>query len=262
MSFGQGMTASALQITQAMAAIANGGTLMRPWLVRRVVDPGTGRVLAEAAPTPVRRAVRREVAVTVARWLEGVVSDPDGTGKRARLDGWRAAGKTGTAQKADPVSGGYSADRHFSSFVGFAPAQAPRVVVGVFIDEPKGEIYGGEVAAPVFREVTEHALKALGVAPSERIAAAVPAPAPEAPVAREAAPPPLEELPRRAPRGSSGVAVPSVEGLPVRAALRALEAVDLVGETAGSGRVTGQSPRPGDVVERGARVRLRLAPPG
>jgi cell division protein FtsI (penicillin-binding protein 3) len=264
MSFGQGMTASALQVTQAMAAIANGGTLMRPWLVRRVVDPGTGRVLAEAAPTPVRRAVRRDVAATVARWLEGVVSDPDGTGKRARLDGWRAAGKTGTAQKADPVSGGYSADRHFSSFVGFAPAQAPRVVVGVFIDEPKGEIYGGEVAAPVFREVTEHALKALGVPPSERIAAAVPAavPAPEAPIAREAAPPPLEELPRRAPRGRSGVAVPSVEGLPARAALRALEAVDLVGETAGSGRVTGQSPRPGDVVERGARVRLRLAPPG
>ena len=82
------------------------------------------------------------------------------------------AGKTGTAQKADPVTGGYSADRHFSSFVGFAPAEAPRVVIGVFIDEPKGEIYGGEVAAPPFREIASYALKMLGVPPDPAAMAA------------------------------------------------------------------------------------------
>jgi cell division protein FtsI (penicillin-binding protein 3) len=260
MSFGQGLTATALQITLAMAAVANGGTLMKPWLVRRVVDPGTGRVIEQAVPTPVRRALSREHAATLTRWLEGVVNDADGTGKRARLAGWRVAGKTGTAQKADPVSGGYSADRHFSSFVGFAPAQAPRIAIGVFVDEPRGEIYGGEVAAPVFREMADYALKAMGVPPSEPLAAAAATPEPLG--AREEARPPVEEAPPRHARARSGVAVPALEGLPVRAALRALESIDLVGETAGSGRVSAQSPRPGEVVERGARVKLALKPRG
>ncbi|HEU4385954.1 MAG TPA: penicillin-binding transpeptidase domain-containing protein [Anaeromyxobacteraceae bacterium] len=259
MAFGQGFTATGLQMTMAMAAVAGGGTLMRPWLVKRVVDPASGRVLSEAAPTPVRRAVSPEVAAMVSRWLEGVIADPDGTGRRARLEGWRAAGKTGTAQKADPVSGGYSADKHFSSFVGFAPAGAPRVVVGVFVDEPKGEIYGGEVAAPVFKTIAEYALKALAVPASEAVARS-PAP-PRSELAQERpGPPPLEAAPRRPVRGS-GVAVPSLEGLSARTALRALEAVDLGADLEGSGRVTRQSPRPGEVVERGARVQLTLAPP-
>ena len=97
------------------------------------------------------------------RCLVGVVEDEKGTGKRARLDGWRVAGKTGTARKVDPVSGGYASDRHFSSFVGFAPADAPRVVVGVFLDEPQGDVHGGEVAAPAFREIVEDAMKMMGV---------------------------------------------------------------------------------------------------
>ena len=130
------------------------------------------------------------------RWLIGVVEDADGTGKRARSDGWRVAGKTGTAQKADPVTGGYSADRHFSSFVGFAPAESPRVVIGVFIDEPKGETYGGEVAAPPFREIAEYALKMLGVPPDGRIrGAAAPAPAPPAVAQRRATAPPSSTPP-------------------------------------------------------------------
>ena len=267
MSFGQGLTATALQITAGMAAIANGGVLMRPLLVRRVVDPAQGRVLSEAAPMPVRRAVSREVAATMVRWLEGVVADADGTGKRARLAGWRVAGKTGTAQKADPVTGGYSADRHFSSFVGFAPAQAPRVVIGVFIDEPRDEIYGEKVAAPVFREIAEQAMKLWGVPPTGG------APAPEAAdraatgtvvlaTREEPAPVPAPEgdMPPGARRGPA-VAVPALEGLPARTALRALEAADLAAEVRGSGRVAAQSPRPGQVVERGARVRLTLAGP-
>jgi len=264
MGFGQGMTASALQITQAMAALANGGLLMKPWLVRRVVDPVTSQVLAEAVPTPVRRAVSGETAALIGRWLEGVVADPDGTGKRARITGWRVAGKTGTAQKADPVSGGYSADRHFSSFVGFAPADAPRVAIGVFIDEPKGEIYGGEVAAPVFRDIAEHVLKTKGVPPTDpgAVASALPPPEPTPDPDGEPALPSLEVAPRRLPQGRDGVAVPSVQGLSARAALRRLEASDLSADVRGSGRVTGQVPRPGQVAERGTRVRLTLAPPG
>jgi cell division protein FtsI (penicillin-binding protein 3) len=255
-----------------VAAIANGGTLMKPILVRRVFDAGSGAVLSRNDPTPVRRAVSRETAAQLARWLEGVVSDADGTGKRARIPGWRVAGKTGTAQKADPLTHRYSVDKRFSSFVGFAPAEAPRLAVGVFVDEPRGDVYGGDVAAPVFREVVEHALKAMGVPPSDDGAVASPTASP-APSAAPAVPPPtatsssdepspaaIEEAVARAD-AEGGVAVPALAGLPARVALRRLEEVELTGEVTGSGRVTGQSPRAGQVVERGARVRLVLAPP-
>src|SRR5512137_324931 len=178
MSFGQGLTATPLQITLAMGAIANRGTLMKPWIVRRVVDPVSGDVLSEAVPTPVRRVISAATAAQISLWLEGVVADADGTGKKARLEGWRVAGKTGTAQKADGATGGYSADKRFSSFVGFVPADAPRVVLGVFIDEPKGDVYGGDVAAPVFRELAEHALKARGVPTTGGALAALAPPSP------------------------------------------------------------------------------------
>src|SRR5512137_2896429 len=222
-SFGQGLTATPLQITLAMGAIANRGVLMKPWLVRRVVDPATGDVLSEAVPTPVRRVISAETAAQVTRWLEGVVADADGTGKKARLAGWKVAGKTGTAQKADAATGGYSADKRFSSFVGFAPAEAPRIVIGVFIDEPKGDVYGGDVAAPVFREVVEHALKALGVPTlGSAVATLPPAPPPAAvppsdPGERDDAPLPLAEAAARRP-AQGAVAVPALQGLAARAA--------------------------------------------
>jgi cell division protein FtsI (penicillin-binding protein 3) len=205
--------------------------------------------------------VSAETAATIGRWLVGVVEDPKGTGKRARLEGWRVAGKTGTAQKADAVSGGYSADRHFSSFVGFAPAESPRIVIGVFVDEPKGEIYGGEVAAPAFREIAEYALKMLGVPPAAgAVAAAADAPPAQGDEDDVPPPPPVEQVARPAPPGS--VAVPALAGLPARTAVRALEAVDLSAELAGSGRVVRQFPPPGRVVARGTRVRMTLQPAG
>ncbi len=278
-SFGQGLTATPLQVVAAMAAIANGGVLMKPLLVKRVLDPADGSVLDLGEPTPVRRVVSVATAATVARWLTGVVEDPDGTGKRARSEGWRVAGKTGTAQKADPVSGGYSADRHFSSFVGFAPAESPRVVIGIFIDEPKGEVYGGEVAAPPFREIAEYALKMLGVPPDAPTVAAAPASPPPAspgpaaaarlaaaplpdPEGEPASPPAVDVAARRVAGTTGGVAVPALAGLPARAAVRALEALDLGAELTGSGRVVSQAPPPGRVIERGGRVKITLAPPG
>jgi cell division protein FtsI (penicillin-binding protein 3) len=216
--------------------------------------------------------------------LTGVVEDPEGTGKRARPEGWRVAGKTGTAQKSDPVSGGYSADRNFSSFVGFAPAETPRVVIGVFIDEPKGETYGGEVAAPPFREIAEYALKMLGVPPdapppgapasvpalTARAAPARPTPAspalapatPADPDEETAGPPAVDVAARRSAGSTGGVAVPALAGLPARTAVRVLEALDLGAELDGSGRVISQTPPPGRVVDRGARVKITLAPPG
>jgi cell division protein FtsI (penicillin-binding protein 3) len=265
-SFGHGLSATALQVTNAMAAIANGGQLLRPFVVRRVVDPGTGEVLEATQPALVRQAIPTDVAATMTRWLVGVVEDAKGTGKRARIEGLRVAGKTGTARKVDPVSGGYSSDRHFSSFIGFAPADAPRLVVGVFLDEPKGEVHGGEVAAPAFREIVESSMKMLGVT----IAAAPLRPLPPLPAApsptedEEATPPPAIELvgARRVTAHASSVAVPSLAGLPARSAIRTLEALDLAAELDGSGRVVSQAPAAGKVVERGSRVRMRLAPAG
>jgi len=275
MSFGQGVTATPLQVTSAMAAIANGGLLMKPILVKRVVErKGTergaeDRVAFEGRPAPLRRVVSQKTATTLTRWLEGVVVEKEGTGKKARLERWRAAGKTGTAQKADPVTGGYSRDKRFSSFVGFAPVDAPRIVIGVFIDEPKGEVYGGELGAPVFREVAEWAMKSLGIPPSEPppvVAGASSRPGPRAAAPAEEADEvdeaPSVEVEDERPLAPGAVAVPALAGLPARSAIRTLERAELLGEVAGTGKVSQQSPRPGQVVPRGTVVRITLAPPG
>ncbi|HVO95169.1 MAG TPA: penicillin-binding protein 2, partial [Terriglobales bacterium] len=139
-AFGQGISATPMQMVMAYAAIANGGFLMRPYVMRRVISP-QGEVLLENQPHVVRRVVSEKTAQQLASMLSEVTTE-GGTGVMANIDGFEVAGKTGTAQKADPVSGGYSADKRMSSFVGFAPAESPRIVVGVFVDEPRGEVYG------------------------------------------------------------------------------------------------------------------------
>ena len=194
------------------------------------------------------------------RWLLGVIEDPKGTGRRAALDGWHAAGKTGTAQKVDKVSGGYSVDRRFSSFVGFAPYESPRIAIGVFIDEPHGDVYGGDVAAPAFKEIAEYALRVLEVQPAPALAANPPPPEPRRTDDDEPGPAPVELAGGALPPGR--VAVPALSGLPARAAIRALETLDLAAELRGTGRVVDQSPPPGRAVDRGTRVRMTLAPAG
>ncbi|HZA14402.1 MAG TPA: penicillin-binding protein 2, partial [Myxococcaceae bacterium] len=162
-AFGQGLTATAIQLAAAYGALANDGVLMRPYLVSRVVDPD-GVVLLENSPTAVRRVVSAKTARQVIAMLEGVV-EKEGTAPRAHLDEYRVAGKTGTAQKADPVARGYS-DKRIASFVGVVPAEAPRAVIAVVVDEPKTDTYGGVVAAPAFKEIARAALPYLGVVAS------------------------------------------------------------------------------------------------
>jgi cell division protein FtsI (penicillin-binding protein 3) len=267
-AFGQGpITATPLQVTSAMAVIANGGEWVRPRILRRVIDPASGEVLDSTEREVVRRVVSQAAAAQMARWLAGVVEDPKGTGRRAALEGWRIAGKTGTAQKVDRVTGGYSADRRYSSFVGFAPLERPRFVIGIFVDEPRGETYGGQVAAPAFREIAEYALRVAGVPPSAgALARAAPPaePAPPAPASDEEGPelPALEWTAGPPTDGVGGVPVPALAGLPARTAVRRLEEANLAAEVLGSGRVVSQSPPPGKVVERGTRVRMTLAPAG
>jgi cell division protein FtsI (penicillin-binding protein 3) len=265
-AFGQGMTATGVQVTAAYAALANGGRLMRPFLVQRVVDPD-GVVLLENRPTPVRQAVSPATAARVLRMLESVVAK-GGTAPRAAMPGYRVAGKTGTAQKVDPVARGYSHER-IASFVGVVPAEAPRLVVHVVVDEPETDVYGGLVAAPAFREIAEAALAYLGVPPSEAGAVKAGAeagpsagtPVAAAPVAAGPARPTVEvvEAGEAEQVGEGAVRVPDLVGQVGREAVVRLLGVELEPRLVGSGRVVSQRPAPGSVVEKGALVTLELA---
>ncbi|PDO11186.1 MAG: hypothetical protein BLM47_03005 [Candidatus Reconcilbacillus cellulovorans] len=162
-SFGQGITVTALQELVAVSAIANGGRVMKPWIVREIVRPdGTKQTFG---PMEIGRAVSESTARQTALLLEQVVSEPGATGYRAKLDGYRIAGKTGTAQKV--VNGRYADDRWVVSFVGFAPADRPKFALVVVADEPRISDYreAGEVAAPVFREIASQLLKYYGIEP-------------------------------------------------------------------------------------------------
>ena len=172
-SFGQSVSVTPLQMVMAFSAIANGGLLMKPYVVDRVVDED-GRVLLQHRPELVRRVVSRATARTVADILKGVVAQ-GGTGTRAAVAGFEAAGKTGTSQKADTVKGGYSKTRRVASFVGFVPAAEPRFVLLTLVDEPTVNVYGGVVAAPLFRRIAAPALHALGEKPNPRLLPDLPA---------------------------------------------------------------------------------------
>jgi len=162
-SFGHGLAVSAVQLTAAVAAIANDGILMQPRVVLKVTDP-RGRVIRDFPPRALGRAVSAETAAAVTRMMEMVLTE-GGTGVEAALDGYTACGKTGTAQKIGK-DGTYAKGRYVATFAGFAPVEDPRLAILVVIDEPRGDYYGGTVAAPVFREVAQSALGYLNVRPS------------------------------------------------------------------------------------------------
>jgi cell division protein FtsI (penicillin-binding protein 3) len=257
-SFGQGMSATAIQTVAAMAAIANGGVLLRPYLVQKVVG-ADGTVLLARGREEVRRVLNEESAREVTAMLEEVVEK--GTGTRAALSGHRAAGKTGTAQKVDPVRGGYG-EKRLSSFLGFAPADEPRVAILVAIDEPEGkgaDVTGGAVAAPAWAAIAHEALRQLDVMPDD---ARVDAPVLVSSLAAGADPEPVPEEAAEMPLRPGQAVVPDVSGMGARTATRRLAQAALEPELRGSGRAVAQSPRAGAVVKRGARVKVTLAPPG
>lgn len=158
-AIGQEVGVTPVQMASAFGVLANDGVRVTPHLVREIRS-ATGASVYRANPTQLR-VVRQETARVLRRMLEGVTLS--GTAKAAQLDGYTAAGKTGTAQKIDPKTRTYSRTKHVASFVGFAPVENPAVVIIVVIDEPGGAYHGGEVAAPVFREIAEQILPDLGV---------------------------------------------------------------------------------------------------
>ncbi|KPI26048.1 Peptidoglycan glycosyltransferase [Actinobacteria bacterium OV320] len=169
--FGQGMSLNALQAASVYSTIANGGVRVEPTLVRGTKGPD-GRFAPAEAPAKTR-VVSQKTAKTLAQMLESVVDDEEGTGAKARIPGYRVAGKTGTANRVDPATGTYKG--YTSSFAGFAPADNPRVTVYCAIQNAtKGSYFGGQICGPVFKKVMEFALKTLQIPPTGAKAASLP----------------------------------------------------------------------------------------
>ena len=271
-SFGQEIGVNALQLARAFAAIANGGVLPTPHLVAEVAKPGEAPERRAAAPGP--RAVSERTAATMRRLLVKVVEE--GTGRKAAVPGFTVAGKTGTAQKAVPGAG-YSADKYVASFFGFLPAERPRAVVGVLVDEPRGRTYGGDVAAPVFAAIASEVMRVLGepgrpaperVTPSlltadlSRGAARATGELPRSlvPASIRSAAPPVEDLDRLA---AGERLVPDLAGRAARDAVQELAQRGFAVRLEGHGFVVAQDPAPGASLPRGSAVRVTLsfAPP-
>jgi cell division protein FtsI/penicillin-binding protein 2 len=162
-AMGHELDCTPLQMVMAMCAVANGGTLMRPRLVERLQDRA-GRVAATTEPREVRRVISPEAARDMVEALK-TVPTKKGTAEGAALERYTVAGKTGTAQKAGTNNVGYLADKYFSSFIGFFPADNPELCIAVFLDEPKEGYYGGKVAGPVFKQIAERVASYLNLPP-------------------------------------------------------------------------------------------------
>ncbi|WP_027091080.1 penicillin-binding transpeptidase domain-containing protein [Cohnella thermotolerans] len=163
-TFGQGVTVTPIQQVAAVAAVANGGKLMKPHIVKAITDPATGQKTT-IEPEVVRQVISEETSKKVGEYLEQVVSDQEiGTGRNAYIPGYRIAGKTGTAQVVE--NGVYSEDKYVVSFIGYAPVDDPKIVLYVLVDRPDDKFAGGgSVAAPIFKQIMGQSLQHLGVMP-------------------------------------------------------------------------------------------------
>ena len=286
-SMGQEVGVTPMQLVTAVSAIANGGTLYKPHVVAEVKRgseslPMTG-VLAPGEP---KEAVRPETAATLRRLMEGVVLQ-GGTGPRARLDGWTAAGKTGTAQKIDPATGRYSPTQLIASFSGFAPINDPAVAILVSLDSPVGEHEGGQVAAPVFKRIAEQVLPYLDVprdvpVSPKLIQAAYKRNDTEdesslsdfTPVDFSAQPdptPPTESMEKKAANPQPAVtvaldeggdfALPDLRGKTMRDVTEICLRLGLEPLLVGSGLAVDISPASGTKVRRGAKITVRFGEP-
>jgi cell division protein FtsI (penicillin-binding protein 3) len=254
-SFGQGMATNALQLAAAYRVLAAEGAYREPRLVR-AFERSDGSV-RHLPLKPERTVITVESARRVTAMLEAAIVPQEGTGRLAAVPGYRAAGKTGTAQKADPLTGGYSRDRYIALFAGYLPAEAPRVVITVAVDEPQTSHFGGVVAAPVFSELGAATMQRLGVLAS---AGALELPTSVETAAVAAAAPaevPVVDAPVEKP-GS----VPSFVGLTGKQAVARYVQLGWAGGLAmqGSGKVVQQEPTAGSRRPDGRPMRLVLAP--
>ncbi len=262
-SYGQGISTTTVQLAMAFGAIANGGRLLEPVLVRKVTD-GRGQLVREGVPRVRREVVPPYVAKMVTEMLTAVV-EGEGTGKEAAMTGFRVAGKTATGQKVDTATGKMSMEKFTASFVGFVPAERPRLVIAVVLDEPMIGHYGGDLAGPVFRRVAEASLRYLGVTPppGAKVAKVTrdndPADVTLTVMRPKDAPEPAPATPAVAPPPGS-VKVPDLTGLAAREAVKVIAQAGLLPQVEGSGRLVRQNPAAGAAAPKGSTVRLVLEP--
>lgn len=230
-AFGQGVSVTPIQQVAAVSAAINGGTLYQPYVTKAWINRETGETVKEMGPRAVREVISEETSKQVRESLESVVAK--GTGRNAFIDGYRVGGKTGTAQKV--VDGRYSPTEHIVSFIGFAPADDPKIVVYVAVDNPEGIQFGGVVAAPIVRNIMEDALQILEVPRREK------------------------QIDRLYRYGETPfVTVPNVVGKTVYDLYEDLN-MNFNLSSAGSGKVViRQAPSEGERVERGSTIRIYL----
>jgi cell division protein FtsI (penicillin-binding protein 3) len=250
-AFGQGVAITALQLTAAVGAIANGGVLMRPYVVKAIVD-GSGILVSETQPQAVRRVLSSVEARLLGRMMQ-MVTEPGGTGSSIQVPPFKVAGKTGTAQKVKP-EGGYSHSEYMASFVGYLPADDPQAVILVVIDTPQGRHYGGTVAGPAWVAMAKAAMKTLGVHRAPENPPLLQARTVDAPPARPAS---AQELARAVAEGL----VPDLAGLTLRQVLALAGSRNLPVRATGWGRVSSQTPAPGTPLKPGQGLRVELTPP-
>jgi cell division protein FtsI (penicillin-binding protein 3) len=267
MSMGQEIGATPLQILSLVSMVGNGGTLYRPFVVKEV-QSSQHEVISRTEPVGVR-VMSLKSAREMQEILEKVVSD--GTATSAKLDGYRAAGKTGTAQKSDGA--GYSATKMVASFAGYAPASNPVISVIVVVDEPQGAHHGGEVAAPIFKQIADQILLTRGISPDIEGYAPRYNPPPakrQSAPASEAKPSAPEELKiinanftgsATARNYQSGdIPVPDLRGKTDGQAFDESRLLGLKTNFEGIGRIRQQYPVPGTLVSRGTVVDVWLSP--
>jgi len=254
-SMGYQISVTPLQMASAVSSVANGGTLFEPRIVRAFIRNGRRDPIP---PKALHRTVTTETAATLTSIMEAVVDR--GTAKAAQIEGFKVAGKTGTAAKL--VNGHYSDSDYNTSFVGFVPSRKPALTIIVVIDSPHGPVtaYGGTVAAPIFQRIAEASLRHLGIAPT------INAPSPllvkhggvdldseqprpiRTPIDRQLAPEPAR----------AGM-MPDLRGVSARTAVTSLNRLGVTFKVSGDGFVVEQSPEPGTVLTAGDSARLRLA---
>jgi len=283
-SMGQEIGVTPIQLVTAVSAIANGGSLKKPYIISEIRKGDQLLSSSEAYQPESVQVIRPETAATLRRLMEGVILSPHGTGRSARLDGWTAAGKTGTAQKIDPNTGRYSPSQYIASFTGFAPINDPTITVLVSLDSPVGEHEGGQVAAPVFKRVAEQVLPYLDVPRDVPVTAKLiqasykkedlsetpdtslddfnpldfnVGPAPKTPLPPAKPEPKLPSVTVALDEGGD-IAVPDFHGKTVRDVTETCLRLGLNPVLIGSSLAQEQSPAPGAKVRRGAKITVRF----
>lgn len=231
-AFGQGVSVTPIQQITAVSAAINGGTLYKPHVAKAWINPETGEVVDEVEPEAVRKVISERTSQQVREALETVVAK--GTGRNAFIDGYRVGGKTGTAQKV--VNGRYSPNEHIVSFIGFAPADDPKIIVYLAVDNPQGIQFGGVVAAPIVHNILADALPYMGIPPRQK------------------------QIEREYKYGETRiVTVPNLIGKTVSDIYEDMN-MNFNLTSAGSGNtVIRQAPAAGSRVERGSTIRIYLA---